>query len=123
MTRFPWPAALALDAVLVVVFAAIGMVQHHGGFTALGLLETAWPFLAALAVGWVATLAWRGPARPVRTGLPVWLVTVAGGMLLRAATGGGTAMAFVIVAAVTLLVLLVGWRLIAALVARAQRRS
>ncbi|MGO1770847.1 MAG: DUF3054 family protein, partial [Microbacterium sp.] len=36
----------------------------------------------------------------------------------RWATGGGTALAFVIVAAVTLAVLLVGWRAIAVLVAR-----
>ncbi|OCG74594.1 DUF3054 domain-containing protein [Microbacterium sediminis] len=123
MTRFPWPAALAIDAVLVIAFAAIGMVQHHGGFTAGGLIGTAWPFLAALAVGWLVALAWRAPARPLRTGLPVWAVTVAGGMILRAVTGGGTAVAFVIVAAVTLLVFLVGWRLIAALVARTRRRG
>lgn len=122
MTRFPWPAALAIDAVLVVVFAAIGMLQHHGGFTAAGLLETAWPFLAALALGWLVALAWRAPARPVRTGLPVWLVTVAGGMLLRALAGGGTAIAFIIVAAVTLLLFLLGWRLVAAAASRIRAR-
>ncbi len=110
--------ALAADAALVVVFAAVGMAQHHGDFDAVGLAEVAWPFLAALGVAWIVALAWRAPARPVRTGLPLWAITLAGGMLLRWATGGGTALAFVIVAAVTLAILLVGWRAIAALVMR-----
>jgi len=118
MARFPWPVALLADAVLVVAFAAIGMLQHHDGFDSGRLPAVAGPFLLALAVGWVVTLAWRAPTRPVRTGLPVWAVTVAGGMILRALTGGGTAPAFIIVAAVTLLAFLVGWRLVAALVTR-----
>ena len=54
----------------------------------------------------------------MRTGLGIWAATVIGGMLLRAASGQGTAPAFIIVATLTLLVLLVGWRVIAALVAR-----
>lgn len=109
------------DAVAVAAFAAVGMVQHHGEFSAAGLAEVAWPFLAALVVGWVVSLAWRAPSRPVRTGLPVWAVTVVGGLLLRAATGGGTAMAFVVVATLTLLVLLVGWRLVVAGIRAARR--
>ena len=58
----------------------------------------------------------------MRTGLGVWAVTVAGGMLLRAASGQGIAIAFIVVAAVTLLVALVGWRVIAAVVRRTRRR-
>lgn len=113
--------AAALDVVLVTAFAAMGMVEHHDGLTAAGLARTAWPFLTALAVGWVALRAWRAPAAPLRTGLGLWAITLAGGMLLRAATGSGTAVSFVIVAAATLLVLLVGWRLVAALVASLRR--
>lgn len=111
--------ALEIDVLLVLVFAAIGRASH--GEELSGLLVTAWPFLAGLALGWLVTLAWRTPAAPVRTGLGVWVVTMAGGMLLRAATGQGTAIAFVVVATVTLLVLLVGWRTVAA-VARRRRR-
>jgi len=121
MTRFAWLAALVIDAVLVIAFAAIGLLQHHGGFALDRLPATAGPFLVALALGWMVSLAWRAPARPVRTGLPVWAVTVVGGMIVRALTGGGTAPAFVIVAAVTLLLFLVGWRLVAALVRRSRR--
>jgi len=113
-----WWIALVLDAVLVVVFAAIGMAQHGEAVLPAALAGVAWPFLAALALGWLVSLAWRAPARPVRTGLAVWVVTVAVGMLLRAVTGGGTALAFVIVATVVLGLFLVGWRVIAAIVRR-----
>lgn len=117
--------ALVLDAALVVVFAAIGRASHERGVFGdggLGLATTAWPFLAALAVGWVICLGWRRPLSIVRTAVPVWVVTVAGGMFLRAVSDQGTALPFVIVATVTLLVLLVGWRLIAAVVRRMRAR-
>lgn len=113
--------AAVLDVVLVIVFATVGRASHAEALDVAGIAQTAWPFLAALAVGWVATLAWRRPAAPARTGLPLWIITVAGGMLLRLATGSGAALPFVIVASLTLLLLLVGWRLIAALVARRRR--
>ncbi|MCO5954883.1 DUF3054 domain-containing protein [Microbacterium yannicii] len=113
--------ALAIDVVLVVAFAAVGRASHDSDVWG-GLWQTAWPFLAGLAAGWLVTLAWRAPAAPVRTGLGVWAITVGGGMLLRAATGQGTALPFIIVASVTLLVGLVGWRVIAAVVRRARQR-
>lgn len=109
--------SFAADAVLVVVFAAIGRASHKEDVLS-GLFVTAWPFLVALVVGWLVSLAWRAPLAPVRTGIPVWAVTVAGGMLLRAVSGQGVVVAFVIVASVVLLVFLVGWRLVARLVAR-----
>ncbi|WP_159501918.1 DUF3054 domain-containing protein [Microbacterium sp. 18062] len=118
--------ALVVDAVLVVVFAAFGRAAHAEGVLGpwgAGLAQTAWPFLAALALGWLVTMAWRRPTAPLATGVGVWAVTVAGGMLLRTATGQGTAVAFVVVAAVTLLVLLVGWRTIDATVRRRRQRS
>lgn len=118
MTR-PRPAvtafAAAMDVLLVVVFAATGRASHAENVLA-GLWQTSWPFLAALAVGWAVTFAWRAPLAPLRTGLGVWGVTVAGGMLLRWTSGQGMQLAFVIVAASVLLAMLVGWRGIAALV-------
>lgn len=117
--------AFALDAVLVIVFAGIGRATHEGdpfGPAGLGLASTAWPFLVALAVGWLLSFAWRRPLAIGRTGVPVWAVTVAGGMLLRAASGQGTALAFVIVATITLAAFLVGWRVIATLVTRSRPR-
>jgi hypothetical protein len=113
--------ALLLDTVLVVAFAALGRASHDSDVFG-GLWQTAWPFLIGLAAGWLVTLAWRAPLAPVRTGLGIWAATVIGGMLLRAASGQGTALPFMIVATLTLLVLLVGWRVIAALVARRRSR-
>ncbi|MDQ1137203.1 FtsH-binding integral membrane protein [Microbacterium sp. SORGH_AS 1204] len=113
--------ALVLDAVLVVVFAAIGRATHDGdvlGPFGSGLATTAWPFVAALLVGWLVTRAWRRPTAVVRTGLPVWAITVALGMVLRALSGQGVAVAFVIVATLTLALLLLGWRGIARLAGR-----
>jgi hypothetical protein len=112
--------ALVLDIVLVVAFAATGRASHDSDVWS-GLWQTAWPFLAGLGIGWLVTLAWRAPSAPVRTGLGVWAVTVAGGMLLRAASGQGIALPFIIVASVTLLIALVGWRLLTALVRRLRR--
>lgn len=112
--------ALVLDIVLVVAFAATGRASHDSDVWS-GLWQTAWPFLAGLGIGWLVTAAWRAPSAPVRTGLGVWAATVIVGMLLRVASGQGIALPFIIVAAVTLLIALVGWRLLTALVRRLRR--
>jgi hypothetical protein len=111
--------AFVVDVALVLVFAAIGRRSHAESGAVVGVLRTAWPFLAGLFLGWVVALGWRhtAPLR-VRDGVPVWVLTVAGGMLLRAATGAGTAFSFVVVATVVLGVLLLGWRALAALARR-----
>ncbi len=107
-------AALLLDAISVVGFAASGRSQHGEASTLSGLWHTAWPFLVALALMWLVTLAWRRPCAVLRTGLPVWLGTVAVGMLLRVLfTEGGAALPFVLVATGTLGLALMGWRLLA----------
>ncbi|PSL37807.1 Protein of unknown function (DUF3054) [Labedella gwakjiensis] len=115
-------SALAVDVVLVVAFAALGRRTHDDGDVlgpgGLGLAQTAWPFLVALAVGWAVARAWRRPLAPLRSGLPIWVTTVVGGLLLRLVSGQGTAPAFIVVATLTLGLLLVGWRAVAALVAR-----
>lgn len=113
--------AFVIDVALVVVFAAIGRASHAESILA-GLWITSWPFLAALVAGWTLSLAWRSPLAVIRTGLPVWLVTVVGGMLLRAVAGQGVQIAFVIVAASVLLLFLVGWRGLVALLRRRSRR-
>jgi hypothetical protein len=115
---------LLVDIVLVVVFAAIGRATHDGdvlGPFGAGLATTAWPFLVALGLGWLVARAWRAPLAPVRTGLIVWLVMVVVGMVLRAVSGQGVAVAFVIVAAITLGLFLVGWRAVARLASRRRR--
>lgn len=118
-TSAPYPRvvlALVLDAVLILAFAAIGRRSHEESGALVGVLATAWPFLAGMAAGWVLVLlATRSAPLGVRSGIPVWVGAVAGGMLLRAATGQGTAWPFVVVATLTLAVLLLGWRAVALL--------
>ena len=116
MRRSPALWSFLADLVLVVVFTAIGRSTHHDDvFGAWGqeLWTTAWPFVVALIVGWAVLRAWKDPLAVVRTGLGLWLITVAGGLALRKLAGGGTALPFVLVATAVVLVFLVGWRLLA----------
>jgi len=111
-------AAVATDVVCVVVFCTIGRRSHAEGLTVSGIAETAWPFLAGTAVGWLIARAWRRPAALVPTGIVVWLCTVAVGMSLRKLTGAGVAPSFVVVASLSTALLLLGWRAGAGLLAR-----
>ncbi|MCK2035840.1 DUF3054 domain-containing protein [Microbacterium sp. SSW1-49] len=116
--------AVIVDALLVLVFAAIGRASHDE--SPAGFLLTAWPFLVALLLGHL--LAALLPARPRRPwtllwGAVVWGVTVVGGMLLRVLSGDTAQVPFIIVATLTLGVFLVGWRAIAAFVRRNRSRA
>lgn len=113
--------ALVLDVVLVLAFVLIGRGNHAEGFSIADTLVTWWPFLAGLAVGWLATRAWRYPFRIVLPGIPIWLFTVAVGMLFRVVTNQGVAVSFVIVAVIVLGVFLLGWRFIAGLITSRRR--
>jgi peptidoglycan/LPS O-acetylase OafA/YrhL len=104
-------AAATTDAVLILVFAAVGRDAHQRGDVVAGVFLTAWPFLAGAALGWVASKAWRNPFSVRRTGLAVWLGALAGGMALRLLTNQTVVLPFVIVALLSLGLLLVGWRL------------
>lgn len=119
----PIAGAAALDAALVLIFAAIGRGSHAEAMSASGLWQTAWPFLAGLAVSWLVCGVWRRPVALLRSGLPVWIGTVTLGLILRVAfTRGGAALPFVIVASATLALMLLGWRGIAALIGSVARR-
>ena len=116
--------ALILDALLVLVFAVIGRASHDedpGGF-----LITAWPFIVALLIGHVVAALLPGrPRRPwsLAWGAVVWIVTVAGGILLRVVSGETAQIAFIIVATLVLGVFLLGWRAVAALLRRRAARA
>ncbi|QQS24076.1 MAG: DUF3054 domain-containing protein [Actinomycetota bacterium] len=112
-------AALA-DVAAVVVFVAFGRRSHDEANSVTGILGVAAPFLVGLVLGWALTRAARSPLA-VTTGLAVWAVTVPAGMLLRRfAWDRSTAASFVIVAAIVLGALLVGWRAIANAIAARQ---
>ncbi len=117
--------AAAADIVLVVLFALSGRSSHSESITAAGVLETAWPFLAALAAGWLIVRDWKAPLRIWPQAVCLWLITVAGGMLLRIVSGNTAELPFVIVATLVLALFLLGHRLLATLVTRRtqQRRD
>ncbi|PNL18034.1 DUF3054 domain-containing protein [Micrococcus sp. FDAARGOS_333] len=115
------PVVLLIDIVLVTVFVAIGQREHttQNGF--LGLLVTASPFLIGLLASsfgfcWTRAHRWLQvwPA-----GIGVWLGTLTLGMLLRVAFDqGGAPLPFVLVAAGSLALFLLGRRALTGLLLR-----
>ena len=116
-------AALA-DALAVVVFVALGRGAHDEGSALSGTVRIAAPFLLAAVLGWVASRAWRAPLDVWRAGVPIWVVTIVVGMLLRHTVfDRGTALPFVIVATGMVGLLLLGWRTVADVVTRRRGRA
>ena len=101
------------DVAVIIAFVAIGREEHNSGSSIAGVLETAAPFLIALAIGWLATRAWQNPTG-IGRGLGISLVTILAGMNLRHYVfDDGTATAFIVVASAFTLAGLAGWRLVA----------
>ncbi|MDP9884017.1 hypothetical protein J2W21_001511 [Sinomonas atrocyanea] len=118
----PGIAAGVADTAIVLAFAATGRASHGEADPVLGALSTAWPFAVGLALAWALPLVHRRPLSVWPAGVLAWLGAYVVGMLLRAATGQGTAVPFLIVAASVLGVALVGWRAVALGVRAALRR-
>ena len=105
--------AVVIDALAVLVFVALGRQQHEESTGLTAILEIAAPFLLAVALGWIVARVWSDPFS-TRTGLVVAAVVLVAGMVLRRTVfDRGTAAAFVIVAALVLGGLIVGWRAVA----------
>lgn len=119
----PLPVTAA-DLLCVLVFVLVGQSSHAGSLTVGGVLGTLWPFLVALVAAWLLVRVWRSP-RLLPSGVVVWATTWAGGLLLRVLLTDDTArLPFAVVSALTLLLLLLGWRAAAtALRARPARRA
>jgi hypothetical protein len=114
-------ATVGIDLLAVIVFVIIGRASHGEGI--LGLLVTLWPFAVGLLVGHVLALVLgQRETRSIRwAGVVVWISTVVVGMVLRAVSGQGVQLSFVIVTVLVLAALLLGWRLVAWLIARRRR--
>ena len=108
------------DLAVVVAFAAAGRASHAEGLSPVGVLATAAPFAVAALAARLLPLVRRDPVGLASGGV-VAASAVTGGLALRAATGGGTAPAFVVVAAAVLGAGLLGWRLAVARRRRAAR--
>ena len=116
---------LVVDVIAVLVFSILGRGAHNRTPGIAGVLETAWPFLLALAVAWIVRLVWKSGAAPLSmaTAGYLWAVTLIGGMLIRGlATGRIPHWSFMIVVAIALAVLFFGWRTLAGLIRRRTAR-
>ena len=103
---------LLIDILAVLIFVIVGRDNHGEENTVLGILDTAAPFLIALAIAWLV-LRLLKIRRRLTMALVVWAITVGGGLTLRnVAFGDGTAFSFIVVTTITLGVLMVGLRLV-----------
>ena len=117
------PLAVGIDVFSVTLFVAVGRREHERDSAIAGLIDTAAPFLLALALAWVLLRVWRRPT-DWRTGVGVWGITLVAGMLLRNLVfDDGTAPSFVIVAAAFLALFLIGWRVAFGLLERRSTRA
>jgi hypothetical protein len=111
------PFSLILDVCCVLAFVALGRRTHHDGDSAAGIWQTSWPFLIGLTAGLLATRAWRQPSALVPAGIGAWIGAAGIGMAVRVIAGQGTAPAFILVASGFLGLFLLGWRIVARIVA------
>ncbi len=108
------------DAIAIALFAVIGLATHDEGITAGGVARNALPILAA----WFVVAAFAGTySRPgLRTMLITWAIAVPVGVAIRAIVlsrpADGSQIVFAIVTMTVTLMLLLGWRSIAAMVSR-----
>ncbi|GAA2543322.1 DUF3054 domain-containing protein [Pseudonocardia hydrocarbonoxydans] len=118
MPRSRIPAlALAADLVAVVVFAAVGRVNHAESGDLWGLLVTLAPFAVGVGAAW-ATPVVRADPSGLRAGAVVLAGAVVVGLALRAGFTGRLPVSFAVVTALSLAVLLLGWRALSLVVAR-----
>ncbi len=110
MRKRPIVLAATFDFLAIVLFVVIGRRSHDEGNALRGAIRVAAPFLIGLGAGWLVARAWKSPTR-ISTGIVIWPVTVAVGMVLRHFVfDDGTALSFIIVATIFTGLLLVGWR-------------
>lgn len=110
---------LLIDAILIVVFAVVGIMSHDGGLEIGSIARVAIPFL----IPYLLLSSLIKPTKLIHNVFPVgialWLSTVILGPVLRAALFQDTsAWAFIFVTAGVLAVFLLGRRLISTLIVR-----
>ena len=100
--------AFLADLAAILLFVGVGRAIHDdasGSF-----VRAALPFVGGLLLGWVVGIVRNFQTRSVMFGVMVWGATLFFGMAIRSVLRDGTDIAFVLVTAAALGVLLVGWR-------------
>lgn len=115
--------ALVGDLLIVLLFVAIGLIQHGDSLTTQNLFTVGWPFAVGALLGHLAIRSWRAPFALWPQGVFVWAITIAAAMMLRTLLGEGTDLSFVLVAAGVTGVLMLGWRALALFLTRGERVS
>jgi len=116
-----WILPLLADLVCVLAFAFGGKNSHEAGDSDWIVLVIAWPFAIAAAVAHLGLLArGRSTRAPWPEGAIVLATTYVLGMVVRVLAGRGIAVGFLLVALIFLAVTMLGWRLVAGLIARRQ---
>ena len=106
------PLACLIDLILITLFSLVGHYTHSKNFIPAEIWDTAWPFIAALAVSWILNAIWADPILPLRTGVGVWGTTILIALVIRSLTGESNAPAFIVISSVLNFITLVGWRMI-----------
>ena len=112
-----WLLPLVADLVCVLVFAAAGKSSHEASDSEWVVLAIVWPYALSVVLAHAGLLLRGRLTRRVwPEGVVVLAVTYVLGTLLRAASGRGIAVGFLVVAVVFLALTMLGWRTILRLV-------
>ena len=130
MTTEPKPAStpyvttmLIINALLIVIFAIIGVASHDGNLGISNIARVAIPFLLPYLILAAAIKPTKLINNIFPAGLALWLITVVLGPILRSMLFSDTsALAFILVAAGVLAVFILGRRSISTLLTR-QRKT
>lgn len=120
-----WLLPVVADLVCVLVFAFAGKTAHEAGESGWVVLAIVWPYALAVVLAHAGLLLRGRQTRRVwPEGGVILAVTYVLGMLLRAISGRGIAVGFLVVAVLFLALTMLGWRCIVQLtVSRRTSRS
>ncbi len=121
--------ALPLDILAVLTFVVIGRTSHDDGLSLSGVAVTAAPFLIGLGVAWALVYLTQRvvftdqrfhfpPERLWPHGVAIWVFTVIAGISSRHLFGQSAPFSFQVVTTIFLGLMLIGWRGVAAWLAR-----
>lgn len=112
------PQALLADAIAIALFALFARLAHQSESMPLsfvGWLNTLWPFLLGGVIAWgvITAAKWDG-VRLMPAGATAWLITAGTGLLIWSVRNGSVPhWSFILVATLSTLVLMLGWRALA----------
>ncbi|MDO4929241.1 MAG: DUF3054 domain-containing protein [Corynebacterium sp.] len=108
-----------VDAACMLLFAFLATQSHEG----LHLFHTFWPFGLGVYIGWVSFQVAKTPGVSLESGTRVWLLTLVTGLVIWFLRNMRMPhWSFFVVASFMSFILIVGWRLIYALVTKFKQK-